>query len=172
MTRSIPERGDVPQQASPAGYGGAATPIGESRWPPVAAVFVFIALNVAVRVWLPHEGITHTQWLVPAIEGALLVVLLTSDPGSVAERQRLRRLALILVAILVAGALWATALLVSDLIRGVGVSESPDELLASGGVVWLGNNLAFALLYRLIDGGGPIARSRNPQSVTSHSRST
>ena len=56
-------------------------------------------------------------------------------------------------------ALWATVLLVDDLIRGMGVANSPAELLASGGVVWLGNNLAFALLYWLIDGGGPIARS-------------
>jgi hypothetical protein len=51
------------------------------------------------------------------------------------------------------------ALLVYDLVNGLGVTNSPDQLLASGGVVWLGNNLAFALLYWLIDGGGPTARS-------------
>ena len=33
-------------------------------------------------------------------------------------------------------------------------------LFASGGLVWLGNNLAFAMLYWLIDSGGPLARSR------------
>ena len=65
-----------------------------------------------------------------------------------------------LVGFLVAAALWATAFLVADLIRGTGVSQSPSELLASGAVVWLGNNLAFALLYWLMDGGGPFARSR------------
>jgi hypothetical protein len=57
-------------------------------------------------------------------------------------------------------ALWSTALLVDDLIRGTGVSRSPSRLLASGAVVWLGNNLAFALLYWLMDGGGPVARRR------------
>ena len=52
------------------------------------------------------------------------------------------------------------ALLIYDLIKGIGVTEDAGELLATGGVVWLGNNLAFALLYWLMDGGGPIARIR------------
>ena len=65
----------------------------------------------------------------------------------------------------VEAALWATALLVYDLIKGSGVTNSPSELLASGGVVWLGNNLSFALLYWLIDSGGPIARSRQETPV-------
>jgi hypothetical protein len=74
----------------------------------------------------------------------------------------LRRLSLVLVVILVAAALWETVVLIHDLIAGVGVAN-PSELLASGGVVWLGNILAFSLLYWLMDGSGPIARSR--QSV-------
>jgi hypothetical protein len=65
----------------------------------------------------------------------------------------------------VAAALWATVLLVYDLIKGIGVTNSPAELLASGAVVWLGNNLSFALLYWLIDSGGPIARTRQPDPV-------
>ena len=67
-----------------------------------------------------------------------------------------------LVGVLVAAALWSTAVLVHDLIEGTGVTQKPSELLASGAVVWLGNNIAFALLYWLIDGGGPIARLRDP----------
>jgi hypothetical protein len=61
--------------------------------------------------------------------------------------------------------LWATVVLLRDLIDGTGVSQSPTKLLASGAVVWLGNNLAFALLYWLIDSGGPLARLRNPAPV-------
>jgi hypothetical protein len=123
-------------------------------------VLVFMVLNIAVRVWLPEERLFHVPWLVPAIEAVLLVVLLVSNPGNAEERQRLRRVSLTLVGLLVTAALWSTALLVSDLIRGTGVSQDPDGLLALGGVVWLGNNLAFALLYWLIDSGGPYARSR------------
>ena len=143
----------------------AETPLGESRWPPVAAVLVFMALNIVVRIWLPSEGAVHVPWLLPTIEGALLIVLVTSDPSAPSERRRIRRLSLILVGILVTAALWATALLVSDLIRGKGVTNSPDELLASGAIVWLGNNLGFGLLYWLMDGGGPIARFRRPRPI-------
>jgi hypothetical protein len=92
----------------------AETPLGESRWPPVAAVLVFMALNIAVRLWLPSEGAAHVPWLLPTIEAALLIVLLTSDPSGLAERQRMRRVSLILVGLLVGAALWATVLLVSD----------------------------------------------------------
>jgi uncharacterized membrane protein len=140
--------------------------IGESRWPPAAALLAFIALNVALRVWLPSEGAVRVPWLVPAIEAVLLAVLLAGHPGSFAKHARsLHRIAVTLVAVLVAAALWATVLLVYDLIKGLGVTNSPSELLASGGVVWLGNNISFALLYWLIDSGGPIARSRHSSPV-------
>jgi len=133
--------------------------LGESRWPPVIAVFAFLVINIAARIWLPSEGALHVPWLLPAIEVLLLVVLLTSHPSRLGERRRLHRVALALAGVLVAAALWATVLLVSDLIRGKGVANSPDQLLASGAIVWLGNNLAFGLLYWLVDGGGPVARS-------------
>ena len=143
----------------------AATPPGESRWPPLAAVVIFMVLNIALRIWLPREGAIRVAWLLPAIEAALLIALLTGDPSGPVERRRLRRIALILVGLLVAAALWATALLVDDLIRGKGVSNSPSELLASGAVVWIGNNVSFALLYWLIDGGGPAARLHDSTPV-------
>jgi hypothetical protein len=139
--------------------------LGESRWPPVAVILVFLAINIAVRVWLPGRGAIRVPWLLPTVEGILLVVLLTSDPTTLGERRRLHVTALIMASVLVAAALWATVLLVSDLIRGTGVTNSPDQLLASGAVVWLGNNLAFALLYWLMDGGGPLSRSRHSGPV-------
>jgi hypothetical protein len=152
-------------ELAPAGDVAAEPLLGESRWPPVAAVLVFMALNIALRIWLPGETAVRVPWLLPAIEAALLVVLVASDPSGLAERRRLRRVALVLVGLLVAAALWATVLLVDELIHGTGVSNAPSELLASGAVVWLGNNLAFALLYWLIDGGGPVARSEQLRPV-------
>jgi len=135
--------------------------LGESRWPPAGALLAFMALNIALRVWLPNEGAVRVNWLVPAIEGVLLALLLVGHPGSLAKHAKwLRRVAVTFVCILVAAALWATVLLVYDLIKGLGVTSSPGKLLASGAVVWLGNNLSFALLYWLIDSGGPVARSR------------
>jgi hypothetical protein len=119
-----------------------------------------MVLNIALRFWLPNEGAVRVPWLLPAIEGVLLLVLVVGDPARLVSRRRwLRPLAVFLVGTLVVAALWATTLLIYDLIKGIGVSEKPSELLASGAVVWLGNNLSFALLYWLIDSGGPIARS-------------
>jgi hypothetical protein len=139
--------------------------LAESRWPPIAAVFVFMAVNIALRLWLPSEGEIRVPWLVPVVEAVLLVVLATAHPGGAADHRRMRRIALTVVGFLVAGALWATAVLVDDLIHGTGVSKSPSRLLASGAVIWLGNNLAFALLYWLMDGGGPVARRRAPAPI-------
>jgi hypothetical protein len=127
-----------------------------------------MALNIGLRVWLPNEGAIRVPWLVPAIEAVLLAVLLVGNPGAgslAAYRRWLRPITVTLVVVLVLAALWATVLLIYDLIKGLGVTNSPGELLASGALVWLGNNLAFAMLYWLIDSGGPIARSRQPAPV-------
>ena len=125
-----------------------------------------MALNVAVRIWLPNEAAVRLPWLVPSIECVLLVALLTGDPGRRAARRRWARpVALGLVVVLVCAALWATVVLVYDLVEGTGVTTSPTQLLASGALVWLGNNLAFAMLYWLMDSGGPTRRARNPVPV-------
>ena len=140
--------------------------LGESRWPPAAALVVYIAFTVAVRVWLPGQSAVRVPWLVPAVEAILLVALVAGHPARLSRRTPwVRRIVLALVIVLVAAALWATALLVFDLIKGRGVSVHASELLASGALVWLGNNLAFGMLYWLMDSGGPLARLRNPTPV-------
>ena len=142
------------------------SPIGESRWPPAAALLAFMALNIGLRLWLPSERLVGVPWLMPSVELLLLVVLLAADPGSlVKHRRRLRRVSIALVTLLVVGALWATALLIYHLITGAKVTEDPGPLLAAGALVWLGNNLAFGLLYWLMDSGGPLMRVRNPSPV-------
>ena len=150
--------------AAPAAHLHAGEPLGESRWPPALALVAFMGVNVALRIWLPHESATGAPWAVPAVEGLLLVLLLVG-PASAAERRWVRPVAVALVVVLVVAALWATVFLLRDLIEGTGVTESPTKLLASGGVVWLGNNLAFAMLYWLMDGGGPRARTRQAEPV-------
>ena len=135
-------------------------PLGESRWPPALALAVFIGLNIALRLWLPRQGVVRVVWLVPAIEVALLIALVAGDPARLARRTPwVRRIAVALVVVLVVAALWSTVLLVYDLINGEGVTNSATKLLASGALIWLGNNLAFAMLYWLIDSGGPLTRA-------------
>jgi len=157
---------NLPTSASAADTPEPRTGIGESRWPPAAALLVYMALNIAVRVWLPSRSAVHVPWLLPSIEAVLLLALVAADPASIARRATwLRRVAVTLVVILVAAALWSTVLLIYDLIKGLGVTNSPSQLLATGGMVWLGNNVAFALLYWLMDSGGPTARFRGSPPV-------
>jgi hypothetical protein len=143
--------------------GSHAPDLGESRWPPALALLGFMTLNVALRIWVGGDAPLRVPFLVPAVEGVLLVLLLV---GAAAPGPWLRRISLGVVAALVLAALWETVLLVHDLITGDGtIVNSPARLLATGALVWLGNNLAFALLYWLVDGDGPGARARQPEAV-------
>jgi hypothetical protein len=140
--------------------------LGESRWPPAGALVVFIAFTVTVRLWLPSQSAVRLPWLVPSLEVALLLAVVAGHPARHARHAHVvRRIAVAIVLVLVAAALWSTVVLVYDLIHGHGISQSPSKLLAAGALVWLGNNLAFGMLYWLMDGGGPVARFRNPTPV-------
>jgi uncharacterized membrane protein len=161
----VTSSGEAAVAAAPADDAAPAVPF-ESRLPPAAALLVFMVLNIGLRIWLPKEHAVRTVWLLPTIEAVLLLVLLASDPSRLAKRGKwLHRCAIGLVSLLVAAALWATVLLVYDLIKGSTLTNSPGTLLAAGALVWLGNNLSFALLYWLVDGGGPLARTRQAVPV-------
>jgi uncharacterized membrane protein len=130
--------------------------VGETRWPMAGAVVAAMLLTFL----LPDEVQQVPRWVIPSIEGALLVVLIAADPGKIDRRSGLLRgVSIALVAVLVLAALWATALLIDDLIHGGGETNSASDLLAAGSTVWLSNNIAFALLYWELDGGGPAARA-------------
>ncbi|WP_345802926.1 hypothetical protein AAIB33_07545 [Microbacterium sp. AZCO] len=131
----------------------------ESHWPPAIAVFVFLVLNVADRLWLPSGEILDVPWLLPLVEVAIILVLIFGRPADLKKQRRwLHPTAVILVALMVISALWATVRLINDLIWGSKLADEPALLLASGALVWLGNVLSFALLYWLLDGGGPARR--------------
>jgi hypothetical protein len=133
--------------------------LGEPRWPPALSLLVFMALNIALRLWLADHRVIRVPWLLPVTEAVLLLLLLVGQPARLRARWRwVRPAVLTVVVVLVLAALWATGLLVDDLIHGSSLTQSPTKLLASGGLTWLGNNLTFAFLYWLMDGGGPLAR--------------
>ena len=129
---------------------------GESRWPMTVAVLVLMAFALAAS---PHLSFFPGP-LLALTEGALLLAILFGDPGRI-DRQTpwLRRTTVALVAVLLASTLASTALLVFDLLTASPVTDQPGPLLVAGAKVWLGNNVAFALLYWAFDGGGPAARA-------------
>ena len=131
----------------------------EPRWPVALALGTFIAISVALRIAVPHRESLGPHWLLPGIETGLLVCLILADPAHVVGRRRwLRRISIVLVLALLAAMLISTAILIRDLIIGGKVTNQASSLLASGAVIWLGNVLAFSLVYWLFDGGGPLGR--------------
>ena len=133
----------------------------EPRWPVALAISGFLVINLSLRVAEPKTASVGPRWLVFGVEVAMLVMLLIADPTRVvARRAIIRRISLALVFILAGAVLLSTGVLITDLIRGGGVTNSASALLASGALVWLGNCLIFGLLYWLLDSGGPLARYR------------
>jgi uncharacterized membrane protein len=170
MTGRTDAPADAPAAAGPASVGGepatgdeaardpppAEAVVGEPRWPMAAAVVTAIVLTllapVAVRA--------HPHWILPVLEGVLLVALIAGDPGKIDRRSALlRTLSTVLVAVLVLGAMWSTVRLVDDLIHGGPETNSANELLAAGAIVWVANTIAFALLFWELDSGGAAERA-------------
>jgi hypothetical protein len=121
-----------------------------------AAVLAVMVLTVL----LPNEWVVGPAWAVPVLEGMLLVALIVGDPGAIDKRSSiLRGLSIALVAVLIGQSLWSTARLINDIITAGPHTSSASALLAAGSIVWVSNNIAFALLYWELDGGGAAARA-------------
>ena len=64
---------------------------------------------IILTILLPDAERLGPQWLLPLVEGVLLVAVIAGDPGKINRRSRgLRALSIVLVSVLVLGALWAT----------------------------------------------------------------
>jgi hypothetical protein len=109
---------------------------------------------------MPDEVASGPAWVLVILEGGLLIALIVGDPRAIDRRSRgLRTLSTALVAVLVLGAMWATGHLIAELIDGGASTDSAGALLAAGSIVWAYTDLAFALLYWELDGGGAAARA-------------
>jgi hypothetical protein len=145
FARDLPEGADRDNQ-----------PARESRWPLLAALLVAMALPFL----LPARYTPGARWLLPVLEGALLVAALSVDPGGIDRRSvHIRRLRIAMIVVIVFGAAWATTWLAIDLVRGENVTDSAGELLAAGSLVWIDLVIAFAFLYWELDSGGPGRRA-------------
>ncbi|MFL5689671.1 MAG: DUF1345 domain-containing protein [Chloroflexota bacterium] len=121
------------------------------------AVLVLMALTVVSPAHLSF----FPGWLLAAVEGILLLILVIADPGRIDREARwLHWTSVLLVAVLLASALASTALLIYDLLDDSPVTADAGSLLLAGAKVWLTNNIAFALLYWEFDNGGPVQRAK------------
>jgi uncharacterized membrane protein len=129
---------------------------GEARW----QVSVAVAAAVALQFPLPGRLVlVHPAWLLPALEGLLLVALVTANPRRINRESRaLRLLGLTLAAILSLANAFSVARLIIGLVNGTEGSTA-GPLLVTGGAIWLTNVIVFGLWYWEFDRGGPVARA-------------
>lgn len=137
----------------------------EPRWPLALALGFYIVVTLTLRLVEPDRPTLGPTWLVPAVEIGLLVALVAADPTHLTRRAAwLRRVGIVLILSLVMLTIASTMILIDDLITGGPATESATLLLTSGALVWLGNALAFSLVYWMFDSGGPLARYRGDRA--------
>ncbi len=128
----------------------------EPRW----QVSVVLIVAIVLQLLLPRHLTLRPHWLLPAIQGLLLISLFTLNPGHKRKGSKLLRVfELIMIAVVSLANAVSAILLIRGLLRG---TESPDavQLLRNGAAIWITNMIAFALWYWQLDRGGPMERAK------------
>jgi uncharacterized membrane protein len=129
-------------------------PRSEPAWPAQGTVLGAIGLQLA----LPERLTVGPTWLLPALEGALLVGLSVATPRELEREHTHRRaVAIGLIALVSAGNIFSLYELTHFLIHHH--VNNGRELIISGMLIWLTNFVIFALWYWELDRGGPGKRA-------------
>jgi hypothetical protein len=124
------------------------------------AIIAVAGLHVA----LPARYRIQPAWVVPVVLLTLLAVLIAGDPGRI-DRQKpwLRILMGVVITFVTVASLLAAVRLVVDILTNNKLyAHNPTGLLATGGVIWATNVIAFGLWYWDLDRGGAAARAHQP----------
>jgi uncharacterized membrane protein len=127
-------------------------------WGPQLVVAGALALDVS----LPEKLTIGPSWLLPAVEGLLLVALAAASPH---PRLRLvpqvrRNVAMALIALVSAVNIFSLVELCRYLLRHTGGHGFGHRLILAGVVLWVTNVLLFGLWYWQLDRGGPVERAQ------------
>lgn len=126
----------------------------EAFWP--AQLTVLVAIGI--QLLLPQALTPGPSWLVPSLEGVLLIGLIVVTPNVIEdEHPRRRRTALGLTAFVSAANIFSLGALTHYLLHH-NVSDG-HRLIIAGVLIWLTNLLIFALWYWEMDRGGPGKRA-------------
>lgn len=113
---------------------------------------------IALQLLLPERLAAGPRWLLPALEGVLLIGLSLATPRQLEHEHRVRRrMALGITAVVSAANIYSLATL-THLLLHHNVTRG-RELITSGVLIWLTNFVIFALWYWEIDRGGPGRRA-------------
>ena len=127
---------------------------GDPLWPAQLAVAIAIALHLT----LSDKLVVGPRWLIPAVEGLLLLTLVMVAPQRASQiRGRHQRLLLwTILGLVTLTYLVSLGLLVHYLVAGGRVGG--HALIGSGLVLWATNVLLFSVVYWDLDRGGPLNR--------------
>ncbi len=130
---------------------------GEPRWPALLAVVAAAALQLILPQTL-IRGLGN-RGLIPALELALIVVLLIANPGRISkEESRLRIVGIALIALITIANVVSLIELIHALLYGTKAGGRP--LVYASVPIWLTNIIVFGLWYWELDRGGPAARQQ------------
>jgi hypothetical protein len=135
---------------------------GEHWWPVALAIIAVVGLHVA----LPAKYRVNPPWVLPVVLLGLLAALIIGDPGRI-DRQKpwLRITTSTVIVLLTLANLFAAGRLVGDIITANKLfAANATGLLATGGVIWATNVIAFGLWYWDLDRGGAAARAHPPHA--------
>jgi hypothetical protein len=128
---------------------------GEARLPVVLAVIAAIVLQAV----LPDRLAIRPHWLLPVLEGVLLVGLSVFNPLRMNRSHPAARMASLgLTSLMTVANGISAGLLIRDILTGHGGTD-PSTLLGSGAAIYFTNIVAFGLWYWEFDRGGPISRA-------------
>jgi hypothetical protein len=123
-------------------------------WEPQAVVAAAILLDVA----LPARLTVRPTWLLPSLEGLLLIALVVTAPHPTVRHSPYRRYLTIVLIALVSGVYFYSLFeLIHFLLHGE--VRNGRELIYSGAALWGTSVLVFGLWYYELDRGGPSARA-------------
>ncbi len=119
---------------------------------------LLVAGAIALDLFLPDKLTIGPTWLLPAIEGVLLVALLAISPHPRMRHSALRRnIALGLIGLVSAVNIFSLIELCRYLLHGN--VTSGRRLVFAGVALWVTNVLLFSLWYWELDRGGPEERA-------------
>jgi uncharacterized membrane protein len=132
---------------------------GDPLWPAQLAV----ALAIALHLTLSDKLVIGPKWLIPAVEGLLLVTLVVIAPSRASRVgwRHQRGLLWSILGLVTLTYLTSLALLVHYLVTGGQVVG--NALIGSGVVLWVTNVLLFSVVYWDLDRGGPLNRYQKKQ---------
>ncbi|MGI8863728.1 MAG: hypothetical protein ACR2JH_04895 [Solirubrobacteraceae bacterium] len=138
--------------------GGQATKETLQRHDPFWAPQLVVAAAIALDLSLPEKLTLGPNWLLPIVEGLLLVGLLVASPNPTMRHSPGRRnLAMGLIGLVSLVNSISLVLLCHYLLNGGKTGGRP--LIGAGIVLWVTNVLLFGLWYWELDRGGPLERA-------------